>query len=460
MNTLRSWLGYLVPREEEDPAFRAELARLSLIGLRVIAVICIAAPLFNLLIGALWIPQLLVLFLRRQILVLGLGLAALTLSFLPAVKPYGRLVGFLVGYLVVAVDYTQGLSVFSNLTEATLFLALNLTMVNLVGMSALPLKPMHTLSLGGAILTSYLGLLAGQRLLGQMAGNSLALLVVASTILGICTGLTALIYHQRVATYRARRAALEAFEELRAAQTRLLITHNAASTGRLAAALSHELNSPLGALTSAIDTMLLSVERARERPADRERLTQVFAGAAETARRASDRLKGMLARIERLTNLDRAEVRLVDLDELLRDTLAVVRQELKPEIEVQLDLKPVPPMKARPQQLGAVFSNLLRNAATAIQAGGRIDVVSYRRDQEIVLEVRDNGRGIPAERLARLFEPGFAVQGGRIATTNWDLFVSRSIVAEHGGQLEIESEEGSGTTARITLPLAAGGGPV
>jgi signal transduction histidine kinase len=84
---------------------------------------------------------------------------------------------------------------------------------------------------------------------------------------------------------------------------------------------------------------------------------------------------------------------------------------------------------------------------------GVIHVVSHRRGTDIVVEVRDNGRGIAAERLSHLFDPAFHVQGRRVATTNWGLFVSRSIVVEHGGQIEIDSAEGKGTTARVRLPL-------
>jgi signal transduction histidine kinase len=103
--------------------------------------------------------------------------------------------------------------------------------------------------------------------------------------------------------------------------------------------------------------------------------------------------------------------------------------------------------------MSAVFSNLLRNAAAAIDSKGTITIRSKQLEKEVLLEVRDDGRGIPAERLAGLFDPAFAVHGRRVSTTNWGLFLSRSIIAEHGGQIEIESTEGVGTTATIRLPI-------
>ena len=154
-----------------------------------------------------------------------------------------------------------------------------------------------------------------------------------------------------------------------------------------------------------------------------------------------------------LTNLDRAEEQTVDLNELCRETAASLRSHLEAKTDLDFDLGILPPLRCRPQQLSAVLSNLLRNAADAIETRGRITVSTRKRDGNVVLEVRDTGRGIPSARLATLFEPALQVENGRIAATNWGLFVCRTIVAEHGGQLDIDSEVGKGTTAKIVLPL-------
>ena len=77
-----------------------------------------------------------------------------------------------------------------------------------------------------------------------------------------------------------------------------------------------------------------------------------------------------------------------------------------------------------------------------------------QRNGEIVLEVRDNGRGMLKSQLEDLFDPTFRFDSGRVSTTNWGLFICRSIVIEHGGYIEIESKEGVGTTARVLLPAS------
>jgi two-component system, NtrC family, sensor kinase len=273
----------------------------------------------------------------------------------------------------------------------------------------------------------------------------------------IGTALTAVVYRQRASAYRARREAQEAFEELQRAQARLLVSENARSLGRFAATLSHELNSPLGALGSATSTLVSLAGKARRHPPPGG-LEELTRSVSESARQSLSRLRETVERMKHFANLDRAEVQVVDLNDLWKDTVALLGGELGAKAGVKPELKPLPPMKCRPQQLSAVFSNLLRNAAAAIDVnvGGTIRIASDRRGADVVLEVQDDGKGIPAERLSHLFDPSFRVHGGRVGTS-WGLFVSRSIISEHGGHLEISSAVGEGTTAKIVLPSPLAG---
>ena len=72
----------------------------------------------------------------------------------------------------------------------------------------------------------------------------------------------------------------------------------------------------------------------------------------------------------------------------------------------------------------------------------------------ILVEVVDDGRGIPTERLDQIFEPSFAVADGRVTTGNWGLFNCRSIIHGLGGEIQIESVLGAGTTVKIILPVS------
>jgi len=363
--------------------------------------------------------------------------------------------GICVGYLVAVVEFWSHIGVAGSPQEVWYIISGIITGVMLVGIAALPLKPLQVLTLGFAIGITYLGLLLLPGLPPSLdVAPQIPLLLVAYVVL-LSTALTAVVYHQRVSAYHARRAAEQAFELLRLAQVRVCVSENDASQGRFAAAMSHELNSPLGALTSAFDTLVQIHKRVQSQPEQLKRLEEVFDQAARSGRQSTERLKETVERMKHLTNFDRAEERVVDLNELWSDTVALLDSELEPKAEVKLDLTPIPPLKCRPQQIGAVFSNLLRNAAAAMDRRGRIRVSSQARNGEIVLEVEDNGRGIPADHLEGLFDPAFHVDRGRVSTTHWGLFITRTIVTDHGGHIELDSKEGQGTTVRILLPVIA-----
>ena len=445
------WHELLFPDEEEkDPQFRARIDRLSVIGLRVIAAVCISGALYGIVtawffgdihsvMGGWTMP----------LTILTMGVLAAAFSFWPRGSRYARWVGTVVGYSVAVVQFLSISSIVERPEVGYFVFSGIVTGVMLIGMAALPLKPMQVLALGGAIAGTYMVVIP---LVAPRVSSARGLeLVFGAQVVLLCTGLTAVVYHQRVLAHRARRSAEDALEELRAAQARLLVSENAHAQSRFAAALSHELNTPLGALTSAFDTVLHLLKKYKI-DAD-ERVSDVLEGAEKAGRGSAARLRETIARMRYLTNLDRAEEQTIDLNELCQETAASLREELESKAELVFDLETLQRVRCRPQQIGAVLSNLLRNAAAAIKGTGRITVVTHDRGDEVEIEVRDDGRGIPKEQLDRLFEPTFHVEGTRVATKNWGLFVCRTIVNEHGGHLDVVSQLGAGTTARVSLPV-------
>lgn len=447
---------YLFPKlEETDPGFREEMQRLSVTGLRVVAGVALGACAFWLLAGLIWPSKLLSMFGVAEVLIAALfGALILVLSYRPWVQSRARLTGFIVLYGLAVLDMLGAESVRSRVGELGGFVSASFMLVMLVAVAAFPIKPAQMLVFGSSLTLSYIGVLLATRM--PAAGTepaSLAALLILMTLF-ICVGLTAVIYRQRASAYTARRAAEDAFEQLREAQVRVTVSENAASQRRFAAALSHDLNSPLGALASAFDTVVEVHRREQSQPDQRDRLERLFGDATRSGRESTIRLKETIERMKRLSNLDQAEEQVVDLNELWTDTVALLHGELAERIEVRFDLKPIPPLRCRRQQMSAIFSNLLRNAASGIDEHGVIQVSSDQREGQVILEVRDSGRGIPAAHLPRIFDPAFQNVGGRVSVTNWGFLVTRSIVMDHGGEFEIESKEGQGTTARIRLPLA------
>ena len=95
------------------------------------------------------------------------------------------------------------------------------------------------------------------------------------------------------------------------------------------------------------------------------------------------------------------------------------------------------PSLLRPQQISAVFSNLLHSAIEGLNSGGQVLLTTRQVHSQVEVTVEDNGKGLSAQELANIFDPAFKVKGGRISTGNWGLFSSRQIVREHGGDIEI-----------------------
>jgi signal transduction histidine kinase/pSer/pThr/pTyr-binding forkhead associated (FHA) protein len=247
---------------------------------------------------------------------------------------------------------------------------------------------------------------------------------------------------------------LLAAEALRRAEAQVLLSEYAASIGRFAAALSHEFNSPLGALRTALHSSGRLAEKKRLAPPEKQaELESIDAELRRTAFEAADRLNQIVLRMQRITNLDRDEMRSIDLNALLRDVTDLLRSGTQTQVLIMLELQPLPQLLVRPQQMSAVFSNLLQNAIDASGDAQTVKISTLRSATSVEITFQDDGRGMSADELAHLFDLSFKVKSGRVSTGNWGLFSSRQIVREHGGDIEIQSAPGQGTVVRITLPI-------
>jgi signal transduction histidine kinase len=117
----------------------------------------------------------------------------------------------------------------------------------------------------------------------------------------------------------------------------------------------------------------------------------------------------------------------------------------------------LPEIAADRGQVERVITNLVTNAIRATERGGEIDIAAARRNGYVAITVRDTGRGIPHDYLARVFEPFVQVPNAPSGGAGLGLSISRRIVHAHGGQITVRSEPGQGTTFTFTLPVASPG---
>lgn len=359
--------------------------------------------------------------------------------------------------------------------------ALNGTLLNLVVLYiASQLRFAVASVLGVASSLSYLCCISAQNAAFLDGSLDLQLQMgVAVTVLACANLLLMFVTHQRelsarLAYHRARLleergVELEAaLRSLQQAEAQLVENEKQATVGRLVAGILHEMNTPLGALSSSTQTLERGLGRLRalllpdSRPEpQRLELTNTLAAAERLAAvqaASGQRIRDVIEGLRQFVSLDRAELQVADVRAGLETAVALIRPGLVAGVRVELEVPPRPIwVQCFPAKLNQVFLNLLKNAAAAFDgpsAQGEIRVSTRVRWGRLQIEVRDTGRGIEPERLPRLFDVDFSRQGSRVKLS-LGLPSSRGVVEAIGGVLRVASELGRGTAVVIELPLGS-----
>ena len=250
--------------------------------------------------------------------------------------------------------------------------------------------------------------------------------------------------------------------ELRQTQAHLVQSEKMASLGGLVAGIAHEINTPVGAMTSMHDTLVRAMAKLKEHLRETnpeafesdERLKSLFAMIDESnqvIRSGASRVAEIVRRLRSFARLDEAELKKVDIHEGLEDTLTLVHHEIKHNIRLVRDYGKLPSMSVYPSRLNQVFLNLINNARQAIRDKGTITIRTWVEDKTAAIAITDDGVGIPKENLSRVFDPGFTTKGVGIGT-GLGLSICYQIVKDHRGRIDVESEVGKGATFTVRIP--------
>ena len=216
----------------------------------------------------------------------------------------------------------------------------------------------------------------------------------------------------------------------------------------LAAGVAHELGNPLNSLT--IHLQLLD----RKLKARDARLHEELAPFIATARGELERLDFIIEQFLQAIRPTSPRLEPADLNALIREACQFLAPEIKARgIDLSLELHSrLPAIPVDAGQMKQALYNVLRNASQAVaMTGGKIEVCSDFTDQAIVISVRDNGQGIASADMARLFTPYFTTKS---SGHGLGLLIVRRILREHGGDIQIESRAGKGTSISMLLPFA------
>ena len=282
--------------------------------------------------------------------------------------------------------------------------------------------------------------------------------------------------------------AIHDLTERRRMQAMIVQAEKLASLGLLSAGVAHEINNPLAYVANnlavlerdcrGLSEVLDAYEQAHPalaaaRPELAGRIDQIgeavdlpyiranLGQLLSSTRQGVKRISGIVENLRAFARLDQAAVDRVDLRQAIAGSLELIRGQLERcHITVEQQEGGVFPVVCAPAQINQVVLNLLVNAMQAIEAtgrgAGRIEIETRARGDEVILEVADDGCGIPAEILPRIFDPFFTTkpvgQG-----TGLGLAISHGIVADHGGRIEVESTPGRGSRFRMILPVGGKG---
>jgi PAS domain S-box-containing protein len=224
-----------------------------------------------------------------------------------------------------------------------------------------------------------------------------------------------------------------------------------AALGTLSAGIAHEINNPIGIITSRVEVMLLEAE-GEELPAELRKDLEVI---LRHARRVASITQGLLSFARQSSGVRVA----VNLNRVVEEILQLVTKDMD-RARVRVTLRrdeALPDIMADANAIGQVLLNLLTNARRAIPDGGEITIeTGYDPEARSVrLVVRDTGTGIAPEILGKIFDPFFTTKPDG---TGLGLSVSHGIIHDHQGSVDVESAVGKGTTFTVTLPLDASPG--
>jgi len=233
---------------------------------------------------------------------------------------------------------------------------------------------------------------------------------------------------------------------------RMEFTAKMATIGRLAASVAHEINNPLAIINEKAGLLKDLVQRTPDHPHWEKSVKSL-----DSIIRSVERCGSVTHRLLGFTRSMEATSESIDLAELLQEVLGFTGKEaVHRNITVETHFTPdAPSVRANRGQLQQVFLNIINNAFAAVEHGGRVDlIIEVPRPNRVRVTVRDDGVGIPEDKLPYVFEPFFSMKGK--FGTGLGLSITYDLVQKMGGRIDISSKLGDGTAVTVELPAAGG----
>ncbi len=209
---------------------------------------------------------------------------------------------------------------------------------------------------------------------------------------------------------------LESKIQIQKQQAQLVQTEKMASVGLLMAAITHEINTPIGAINSntQLEEMILGVLLNHPAVEQNDELIIMFSQlkeANDVNLMACSRIIEIIKSLKSFSRLDQADFQEADINEGIRSVLVLTNNLLKRRITVHEEYGDIPRVKCYPGQLNQVMMNIIVNASQAIEGEGEIFIKTYQQNRDIYISIKDTGVGISKENVSKIFDPGFTTKG-------------------------------------------------
>ncbi|MEH6470433.1 MAG: ATP-binding protein [Halopseudomonas sp.] len=267
-------------------------------------------------------------------------------------------------------------------------------------------------------------------------------------------------------------------QQLTDAQNQLLESEKLVSIGHLAAGVAHEINNPIGYVSSNLATLdtytkdlmtllehyeschalieqdatlFTQTTQIREK-VDIDYLSADIRSLLDESKEGLVRVKKIVLDLKLFSRNDEGIHEAIDLNAEIERTLNLAHNEIKYHLQLDLQLDPLPLIECIPSRINQVLLNILVNATQAIKGKGTISIRTQALENDVRISIADSGCGIPAEQLKRIFDPFYTTKP-RGEGTGLGLSVSWGIINKHGGRIEVDSKPGEGSCFHIYLPL-------
>ncbi len=238
---------------------------------------------------------------------------------------------------------------------------------------------------------------------------------------------------------------IQTIKELKETQIQLINSEKMASLGQLVAGVAHEINTPVASIKSnngIVAKLLGSIDDAE--------LKEMLTDINDVDKEAVNRISNIVTSLKKFVRLDEAEQQEADINRELDLTLDLIRHETKNRIEIIKNYGEIPMVKCFPNMLNQVFMNILVNACQAIEGVGTITITTEFVDNNLVVKIKDTGKGIPQNQLDKIFSAGFTTKSSGVGT-GLGLAICTKIVEKHKGKITVNSEIGMGSEFIITI---------